>query len=42
MRALLALTDRVVVLDHGSVIAEGTSEDVMRRAEVVTAFLGRA
>jgi branched-chain amino acid transport system permease protein len=42
MRAVLALSDRVVVLDHGSVIAEGLPDEVMRRAEVVTAFLGRA
>jgi branched-chain amino acid transport system permease protein len=40
MRAVLALTDRVVVLDHGSVIAEGAPDEVMQRLEVVTAFLG--
>jgi len=40
MRAVLALTDRVVVLDHGSVIAEGAPAEVMERPEVVTAFLG--
>jgi len=40
MRAVLALTDRVVVLDHGSVIAEGAPHEVMQRREVVTAFLG--
>ena len=40
MRAVLALTDRVVVLDHGSVIAEGAPTEVMQRLEVVTAFLG--
>jgi branched-chain amino acid transport system permease protein len=40
MRAVLALTDRVVVLDHGSVIAEGAPAEVMQRLEVVTAFLG--
>jgi branched-chain amino acid transport system permease protein len=42
MRAVLALTDRVVVLDHGSVIAEGAPAEVMQRLEVVTAFLGAA
>jgi branched-chain amino acid transport system permease protein len=40
MRAVLALTDRVVVLDHGSVIAEGRPAEVMQQREVVTAFLG--
>jgi branched-chain amino acid transport system permease protein len=40
MRAVMALADRVVVLDQGRVIAEGRPADVMERAEVVTAFLG--
>jgi branched-chain amino acid transport system permease protein len=40
MRAVMALADRVVVLDQGRVIAEGRPTDVMERAEVVTAFLG--
>ncbi len=42
MRAVMALADRVVVLDHGAVIAEGRPTDVMEKEEVVTAFLGRA
>jgi branched-chain amino acid transport system permease protein len=42
MRAVLALTDRIVVLDHGQVIAEGAASDVMERSDVVTAFLGKA
>ena len=42
MRAVRALTDRVVVLDYGRVIAEGTAEDVMGRSDVMTAFLGTA
>jgi len=40
MRAVLALTDRIVVLDHGLVIAEGAADAVMRQTEVVAAFLG--
>jgi branched-chain amino acid transport system permease protein len=40
MRAVMALADRVIVLDQGCVIAEGRPTDVMERAEVVTAFLG--
>lgn len=42
MRAVMALTDRIVVLDHGVVIAEGAASAVMQRSEVVTAFLGKA
>ena len=30
MRAVMALTDRVVVLDHGQAIAEGAPAEVMR------------
>ena len=42
MRAVRALTDRIVVLDHGQVIAEGSPSEVMGRTAVVTAFLGKA
>ena len=42
MRAVMALTDRIVVLDHGVVIAEGAASAVMQQSEVVTAFLGKA
>jgi branched-chain amino acid transport system permease protein len=42
MRAVRALADRIVVLDHGQVIAEGAADDVMARSEVMTAFLGKA
>ncbi len=40
MRAVMALTDRVVVFDQGSLLAEGPAEEVMRRPEVMTAYLG--
>jgi branched-chain amino acid transport system permease protein len=36
------LTDRIVVLDQGQVIAEGSPGEVMGRTDVVTAFLGKA
>ena len=41
MRAVMELTDRIVVLNYGRVIAEGNPEDVMRRPEVVSAYLGK-
>jgi branched-chain amino acid transport system permease protein len=40
MRAVMALTDRVVVFDQGLVLAEGPADEVMRRPEVMTAYLG--
>jgi branched-chain amino acid transport system permease protein len=41
MRAVMALTDRVVVFNHGELLAEGSATDVMQRPEVMTAYLGR-
>ena len=40
MSAVMALSDRLVVLDQGWVIAEGSPHDVMSREVVVRAYLG--
>jgi len=40
MRAVMALADRVAVLNHGKLIAIGSAQEVMRNAEVVSAYLG--
>jgi branched-chain amino acid transport system permease protein len=40
MRAVMALADRIVVLDQGTVIADGLPLEVMAREEVVNAYLG--
>jgi branched-chain amino acid transport system ATP-binding protein len=42
LHVVRALCDRLVVLHHGQLIAEGAPGDVLTRAEVVEAWLGRA
>jgi branched-chain amino acid transport system permease protein len=39
MRAVMALTDRVVVFDQGLLLAEGPVAEVMQRPEVMSAYL---
>ena len=40
MRIVTALSDRIVVLDQGRVLAEGSAADVMARHDVAAAYLG--
>jgi branched-chain amino acid transport system ATP-binding protein len=42
MRAVMALASRVLVLDHGTAIAEGTPQVVVRDPAVVQSYLGQA
>jgi branched-chain amino acid transport system permease protein len=37
---MMKLVDRFVVLDHGSVIADGKPQDVIRDRAVIEAYLG--
>ena len=40
MRAVLELSDRLMVLNHGKVIADGPPREVIGQADVVSAYLG--
>jgi branched-chain amino acid transport system ATP-binding protein len=42
MAVVLALAQRIIVLNHGEVIAAGVPSDVVNRREVVEAYLGRS
>jgi len=42
MRAVMALASRVVVLDHGVVIAAGTPAEIVRDPAVVQSYLGQS
>ncbi len=42
MRAVRALAERLVVIHHGALIAEGDPTEVLERAEVVDAYFGKA
>jgi branched-chain amino acid transport system permease protein len=40
MEAVMALTDRIVVFNQGVVLAQGPAKEVMKRPEVMKAYLG--
>lgn len=41
MQAIMSLSDRIVVIDSGRVIAQGAPQDVTREEQVIEAYLGR-
>jgi branched-chain amino acid transport system ATP-binding protein len=42
MDLIMAIADRIVVIDQGRKLAEGTPAEVQRNAAVLEAYLGRA
>ena len=40
MQVVMRMADRVIVLDHGTMIGEGTPEEMVRKPEVIEAYLG--
>ena len=40
MRALMAISDRVMVMNHGRLLFEGTPAEVQRHEEVIRVYLG--
>ncbi len=40
METVMDVADRILVLNFGTVIAEGTPEEIQRNAEVKKAYLG--
>ena len=42
LRIVTALSDRLVVLDQGRVLAEGDPAEVMARHDVAAAYLGES
>jgi branched-chain amino acid transport system ATP-binding protein len=41
MKLVMTLCQRLVVLDHGTLIADGSPEEIRENPQVIEAYLGR-
>jgi branched-chain amino acid transport system permease protein len=41
MSAVMALADRIAVINYGQLLAQGDPQEVMRNPQVITAYLGK-
>jgi len=42
LKELMSIADRVIVMDHGEVLADGPPGEIVKNPKVVEAYLGSA